>query len=141
MPPRIRNITGNPVSGHDFHGRHAELKTLRRTIENGNHVLLLAPRRVGKSSVVAETKRLLTEDGWKVVSVDVQHAEDEVCKSDLPWVLCGSIGLDTFVQNHGLEGSINDLTEMSIGAFNTEDAAGHDGRSHSIGDSDPFSGV
>ena len=233
----MRNITGNPVSGDDFHGRESTLKTLRRTIENGNHVLILAPRRVGKSSVVAECERLLTEDGWKVVSVDVQHAEDEAgflqllyeaidesavelektvgerlregigkfrtvlrgvkagaagvqlevsendaawedaanplrsqikrlaksdekilfamdelpiflnqllqrpdgqqrverilnwlrsvrqaCGSNLPWVMCGSIGLDTFVQTHSLEGSINDLTEMSVGELDRGDA-------------------
>ena len=233
----MRNITGNPVSGTDFHGRTSELKQLRRTLENGNHVLILAPRRVGKSSVIAETERLLTLDGWKIISMDVQHAEDEAgflqlmyeaidespvelekttgekirggiqafrsalrglkagavgvqldvsenestweeaanplraqikrlaktkdrilfamdelpiflsrllqrpegnqrvqrvlnwlrsvrqaCGSDLPWVLCGSIGLDTFVQNHGLEGSINDLTEMTVGAFSPTDA-------------------
>jgi len=237
MAENIRNITGNPVSGPDFHGRQSELKSLRRTVENGNHVLILAPRRVGKSSVVAEMERLLSEDGWKVVSVDVQHAEDEAgflqlmyeaidespvelekttgesirsgivkfrsmlrgfragavgvklevtenesaweevanplraqikrlaktndrilfamdelpiflssllkqsngnarvqrilnwlrsvrqaCGSRLPWVLCGSIGLDTFVKNHGLEGSINDLTEMSVGAYSEDDA-------------------
>lgn len=73
----MRNITGNPVSGTDFHGRTSELRQLRRTLENGNHVLILAPRRVGKSSVIAETERLLTLDGWKIISVDVQHAEDE----------------------------------------------------------------
>ncbi len=73
----MRNITGNPVSGDDFHGRESELKNLRRTIENGNHVLVLAPRRVGKSSLVEECERRLTEDGWQVVSVDVQHAEAE----------------------------------------------------------------
>ena len=233
----MRNITGNPVSGSDFHGRQSELKILRRTIENGNHVLILAPRRVGKSSVVEECSRILSSEGWKTVNVDVQHAEDEAgflqllyeaidesevkldqtvseriragingfrsllrgtkvggagvqlevsenetawedsagplraqigrlaksndrilftmdelpiflnqlldrpdgqkrverilnwlrsvrqaCGSGLPWVLCGSIGLDTFVQTHGLEGSISDLTEMSVGAINREDA-------------------
>ena len=233
----MRNITGNPVSGDDFHGRDSELKILLRTIQNGNHVLILAPRRVGKSSIVAECERRLIEDGLHVVSVDVQHAEDEAgflqliyeaidespaelektsleslkhgiirfrsllrgfkggaagiqlevsenetawedaanplrlqikrlaksktktlfamdelpiflnqllqrpdgqrrverilnwlrsvrqaCGSDLPWILCGSIGLDTFVQTHGLEGSINDLTEMSVGAFDRTDA-------------------
>ncbi len=239
MSDKMRNITGNPVSGADFHGRQSELKELLRSIKNGNHVLILAPRRVGKSSVVAETERLLSADGWKVVSVDVQHAEDEAgflqlineaisesqvqldktvgesiksgirafrsalrgtkvaaagaqlevsesettweeaanplraqikrlsktderilfsmdelpiflhsllqredgkkrvqrilnwlrsvrqaCGSKLPWLMCGSIGLDSFVHKHELEGSINDLTEMTIGAFASDDAKG-----------------
>jgi len=77
MTEKIRNVTGNPVSGGNFHGRHNELKVLRRAIINGNHVLILAPRRVGKSSVVAEMELRLTDEGWNVISVDVQHAEDE----------------------------------------------------------------
>jgi len=112
----------------------------------------LAPRRVGKSSVVAETERLLSENGWKVVSVDVQHAEDEdgflrlineaISESQIQLDktvgesiksgirafrsalrgTCGSIGLDSFVHKHELERSINDLTEMTIGAFTSDDA-------------------
>jgi hypothetical protein len=35
----------------------------------------------------------------------------------LVWVFCGSIGLDTFVQIHGLEGTINDLVHQKLGPF------------------------
>jgi len=234
----MRNIAGNPVSGKDFYGRTGELQRLRRMILNGNHVLLKAPRRVGKSSLMTELARKLQNEGWCVVKADVQGCDDEAsflqtlydavkdsgarippghrvgelirsfrrfirgikltagpasvtvadreeadweeaagslksliprladgdqqvlvtldelpiflgkllkrddgagrvrrvldwlrsicqgCGSDVPWILCGSIGLDTFVEKQGLEGTINVLTHFELGAFSDEDARG-----------------
>ena len=226
----MENVTGNPVEGDDFFGRGDELKQLRQAVESGNHVLLVGPRRVGKSSLVAELARLLTQAGWSVVKVDVQHSADEAaflheiqeairrtgiqlpllakvtdvvqrfrravrgtkvsvagtsveledapvdwedaaaslktlittlpadgrrvlitvdelpvflnklletdggaarvrgildwlrsvrqaCGTRLPWILCGSIGLDSFVEQHGLEGCINELLPQPLDAF------------------------
>jgi DNA polymerase III delta prime subunit len=73
----MQNITGNPVDGEDFFGRKDELKQLRNAVEAGNHVLLVGPRRVGKSSLVAELSRELANDGWSPIKVDVQHTADE----------------------------------------------------------------
>ncbi len=36
------------------------------------------------------------------------------------WLLCGSIGLDTFVEHRGLAGSINDLKPEKLGPFEHE---------------------
>jgi hypothetical protein len=33
------------------------------------------------------------------------------------WVICGSVGLDTFVEQHGLVGTINDLQLQHLGPF------------------------
>lgn len=233
----MRNVVGNPVSGMDFYGREDELRRLDRTIRNGNHVLLKAPRRVGKSSLMAEFARLLRGDNWAVAESDVQQCEDEAsfleclyraiqksdvtipadhevgalikkfrsllrgtsvkakdvsvtfgsdadvgweqaatslgdliprlaidrevlitldelpiflakllrtddgtervrrvldwlrsvrqaCGSKVLWILCGSIGLDSFVENQGLEGTINELTGFPLDAFTPEDASG-----------------
>ena len=74
----MRNVTGSPVEGDDFFGREDEVATLLRQARNGNHVLLLAPRRMGKSSLVAEvSRRLEKESGWKIIKADVQDASDE----------------------------------------------------------------
>ena len=226
----MRNVIGPPVGGDDFFNRVEELAKLRRLMEAGNHVLLVGPRRTGKSSLIAELARRLTLDGWCVVSVDVQDAADQAafldailaglesrgfklplmarvakaiqdfrkflrgikggvagtsievtdaavhwdeaaaplknlivslagqngrtliavdelpifltkilrsecglhgvrqvldwlrsvqqaCGTRLPWVLCGSIGLDSFVEQHRLEGCINELLPQSIDAF------------------------
>lgn len=48
----MQNITGQPVVGDDLFGRDYELKTLWERLERGEHVLLLAPRRVGKTSLM-----------------------------------------------------------------------------------------
>jgi len=231
----MRNITGPPVDGADFFGREEELARLQRAVEAGNHVLLLGPRRVGKSSIVSEISRLLRADGWVVVTLDVQQVADEAaflhellesikaseidlplltqvegmvtrfrqffrgttfkgggieielgdspadwdttagslrkliptlsgsnrrvliaidelpvflskllaepdgvervrqildwlrsvrqaCGTSLPWILCGSIGLDSFVDRHGLAGTINELQPQTVGSFNTDTA-------------------
>ena len=231
----MQNVTGNPVDGDDFVGRADELRQLQDSVEAGNHVLLVGPRRVGKSSLVAEVARRLTLSGWTAVKVDVQHTADEAAflheiheairqtglklplldqakdaihrfgqffrgtkvsvagaslelkesmaswesaatslksllgtlpdndrrvmiaidelpifltkllnSSDgpirvraildwlrsvrqatgrrMPWILCGSIGLDSFVAKHGLEGSINELLPMPVDAFDPQQA-------------------
>lgn len=48
---RIENIIGKPVLDQNFFGRSAELQELQ-TITEREHVLLLAPRRVGKTSLL-----------------------------------------------------------------------------------------
>lgn len=47
----MRNMTGRPVTESDFYNREAELADLWRKLET-DHVLLLAPRRVGKTSLM-----------------------------------------------------------------------------------------
>ena len=47
----MRNMTGRPVSEEDFYDRTAEVGDLWRKLET-DHILLLAPRRVGKTSLM-----------------------------------------------------------------------------------------
>src|SRR5262249_23069895 len=47
----MRNMTGRPVTESDFYNREIELAGLWRKLET-DHVLLLAPRRVGKTSLM-----------------------------------------------------------------------------------------
>ena len=47
----MRNVVGKPVRGNNFFDRQDELRRLWRDLED-NHVLILAPRRVGKTSVL-----------------------------------------------------------------------------------------
>lgn len=61
----IQNIIGKPVSDQNFFGRDAELKELQSITER-EHVLLLAPRRVGKTSLLHALAKRVNEDGTAV---------------------------------------------------------------------------
>ena len=71
----MRNITGQAVIGEDLYGRESELELLWEKLEQGEHVLMLAPRRVGKTSLMLELRREPREN-WDVFYVDVEGAED-----------------------------------------------------------------
>ena len=45
------------ISGDNLFGRENELKYIWERLESGNHVLMTAPRRVGKTSLMMELKR------------------------------------------------------------------------------------
>jgi len=55
MSSKLRNKVGPPVIKEDFFDREAEICRLTELIDEGNNVLLVAPRRVGKTSLVRET--------------------------------------------------------------------------------------
>jgi uncharacterized protein len=48
----MRNIIGSPVEGEDFFDRPGILANLRRELDAQANILLVAPRRVGKTSLV-----------------------------------------------------------------------------------------
>ena len=68
-----RNITGPLVRHGDLFGRARELATAWRLLEHGS-VLLAAPRRYGKSSLMSALADA-PRDGWTVVLVDVEYVE------------------------------------------------------------------
>ncbi len=48
----MRNIIGQAVIGEDFFERPKEIKKLWRALGSGSHILISAPRRVGKTSLL-----------------------------------------------------------------------------------------
>jgi uncharacterized protein len=70
----IRNIVGSPARGEDCYGRDAEVQIIWDKLNTG-HVLLVAPRRFGKTSIML---RLHDEprDGRKVIYTDLEHISD-----------------------------------------------------------------
>ncbi len=73
----MRNIVGNWVDGSDFFDRLTDLAQLRD--ESMRHdILLLAPRRVGKTSLLRRfVAEVGAEEGLHAIYVDVQAARDE----------------------------------------------------------------
>lgn len=72
----VQNIAGSPVEGDDFFGRERTIRTLWDLLGN-NDILLLGPRRIGKTSLA---RRLMAEaraDGWRAIEVNVASCTDE----------------------------------------------------------------
>lgn len=65
---------GNWVVGERFWDRESELELLIEYLEEGAHVLLVAPRRIGKTSLMRETARRIS-DRYICLHVDLQKAE------------------------------------------------------------------
>lgn len=71
----MRNIVGQPVKGADFYNRLSELETIWDRVERGS-LLLLAPRRVGKTSLLLRLRDQPSE-GWDCSYLDVMSVDSE----------------------------------------------------------------
>lgn len=70
------NIAGTPVVGTNFFGRDKEAAVLVETLVNDD-VLLLGPRRIGKTSIARAVMTLVRAKGWRAVEINVASCEDE----------------------------------------------------------------
>ena len=77
----MKIVTGNPVRGDDFFDREQELEEIWSTLQ-GDSILLAAPRRVGKTSIML---RLVDQPkNFKVLFLDAQdYSEPEDLITDL----------------------------------------------------------
>jgi AAA+ ATPase superfamily predicted ATPase len=62
---------GKPVLGSDFIGREDEIKYLLELLELGQNVVLIAPRRYGKTSLVLETLSRMKKAGKYSAFIDI----------------------------------------------------------------------
>src|SRR5437870_8479275 len=75
MPARVKPVAnpfrfGRIVSGNAFTDREADLMVLERELRDGQNILLEAPRRFGKTSLILEVKRRLEASGIPVAYLD-----------------------------------------------------------------------
>lgn len=73
----MKNITGGVAEGEDFFGREREQRQIWRKLEDKANLALLAPRRVGKTSLLKRLKATASEKGYRTVYLDVGDAADE----------------------------------------------------------------
>lgn len=74
MKNSLKNKFGPYVSGDEFFNRDMEIQRLTELINENNNILIVAPRRVGKTSLVRETfRRLQKEELDYLLYVDIQH--------------------------------------------------------------------
>ena len=72
------NQTGKPVRNNDFYGRDEFLSALWQRIVEGVNILLLAPRRVGKSSLIFRLESEALQKGFEPLVISVSDAESEI---------------------------------------------------------------
>jgi hypothetical protein len=72
----MNNSVGQAVRGDDFWKRVNELSSIWSAIESGSHILLVAPRRVGKTSIMFNLQDE-PKDGYIVVYIDTESADSE----------------------------------------------------------------
>ncbi|MBB5607810.1 MULTISPECIES: ATP-binding protein [unclassified Janthinobacterium] len=70
------NIAGSPVEGANFFGRDKEAARLADILVNDD-ILLLGPRRIGKTSIARAVMAQLRTQGWSAIEINVASCIDE----------------------------------------------------------------
>ena len=65
------------VEGENFTDRVQETRRLKLDFENGINVILVSPRRMGKSSIVKKVKSEITNPAIKVILMDIYDCRSE----------------------------------------------------------------
>ena len=70
-------VYGMSVEGDNFTDRVKESKRLKMDLENGINVILVSPRRIGKSSIVRKVMKEITNPKIKMVFMDIYDCRSE----------------------------------------------------------------
>ena len=62
---------GRPVTGAELVGRAKEIKEILQTLKAGQSVVLIAPRRFGKTSIMMEVLNRLRKDNYYTGGIDI----------------------------------------------------------------------
>lgn len=73
----VVNKIGPPVEGSDFFGREKEIAFAWKRLQDGNHLILPAPRRVGKSSFAKKLVAIAKEAGWDTLEINLEEVHSE----------------------------------------------------------------
>lgn len=65
------------VEGNNFTDREKETKRLKKDFENGVNVILISPRRMGKTSLVKKVRSEITNPEIKIVMMDIYDCRSE----------------------------------------------------------------
>lgn len=72
----MENIAGSPVEGKNFFGREKIVKDLHEILVNDD-ILLLGPRRIGKTSTARAVMEAVRKDGWRAIEINVAACRNE----------------------------------------------------------------
>jgi uncharacterized protein len=79
----ITNKIGPPVEGKDFFGREQEIAFVWKRLQDGNHIILPAPRRVGKSSFAKKLVATAKAEGWDTLEINLEQIHSEAAFIEL----------------------------------------------------------
>ncbi len=72
----MKNIAGSPVEGEDFYGREAVVSRLQEILAHDD-ILLLGPRRIGKTSAARAVMKAVRAEGWRAIEINVASCTNE----------------------------------------------------------------
>ena len=75
MIKKLKQAHGNWVQGDRFWNREKDMELFINKLDEGSHILLVAQRRMGKTSLMREVKRKLN-DRYTCLFVDLQKSSD-----------------------------------------------------------------
>lgn len=70
-------VYGMSVEGNNFTDREEETRRLKKNFENGVNVILISPRRMGKTSLVKKVRSEITNSDIKIVMMDIYDCRSE----------------------------------------------------------------
>lgn len=112
---KTRLVVGNPARGDDLWDREAEIEEIWRVLQR-DHVLLVAPRRFGKTSIMLDLM-YRPKDGYKVFYLDTEWIRGpEYFIAEVATELLSDNVLRQALQQVGgfLSGVINRISEIQI---------------------------
>lgn len=65
------------VEGDNFTDREEETRRLKRNFENGMNVILISPRRMGKTSLVRKVRSQISDPAVRIVMMDIYDCRSE----------------------------------------------------------------
>ena len=71
---KLKRAVGNYVTGEKFWDREEDIKLFTELLDEGAHILMAAPRRIGKTSLMREIAERV-KDKYYCLHVDLQKAE------------------------------------------------------------------
>jgi hypothetical protein len=72
----LDNIAGTPVENENFFGRETEVACLVEILATDD-ILLLGPRRIGKTSIARAVMAKVRTNGWRSIEINVASCVDE----------------------------------------------------------------
>jgi AAA+ ATPase superfamily predicted ATPase len=123
----VYNVVGSPVEGNDFYDRKREVAALWRRLET-DHILLLAPRRVGKSSVIRHLHATAATRGMTAVEMTTGDLQSELAFVSRLTALVQEAGVDGPAVGSGFTEvvkRINSVEVMGVGIALSERGTPH----------------